>query len=32
MEEMKEEWDKFSSKILDLNLPLAPKKFLNYFE
>ncbi len=32
VEEIKEKWDKFSSKILDLNLPLASKKFLNYFE
>ena len=25
-------WDRFKTAIADLNLPSAPKKFLNYFE
>ena len=32
IEQIKEKWKDFTPEISSLNLPLAPKKFLNYFE
>ena len=31
-EDIRIKWDRFKTAIADLNLPSAPKKFLNYFE
>lgn len=32
IDQIKEKWRDFKTNICDLNLPLAPKKFLNFFE
>ena len=32
IEQIKEKWENFNPEIYKLKLPLAPKKFLNYFE